>query len=87
MTTTIVFRNIVNQIKTKAITNLTLVPNQIISGKVSTDDKFLKILKHVSVRSMSSMSKIISENETICTSKRPYTVVVEGNIGSGKVIN
>ena len=85
MSTSTLFRNIVQQTKRKPSANSTLGFNRSISNKVFNESQTLKQSKHLRVRNMSSMSKKVSESQTVSTYKRPYTVVVEGNIGSGKV--
>ena len=85
MSTSTLFRNILQQMKRKSSANSTLVLNRSISNKEFNESQTLKLSKHLSVRNMSSISKKVSESQTVSTSQRPYTVVVEGNIGSGKV--
>ena len=85
MSTSTLFRNIAQQIKRKPSSNSTLVLNRSISNKKFNESQTLKLSKDLRVHNMSSISKKISETQTVSTSKRPYTVVVEGNIGSGKV--
>ena len=85
MSTSTLFRNILQQMKRKSSANSTLVLNRSISNKEFNESQTLISSKHLHVRNMSSMSKKVSESQTVSTSQRPYTVVVEGNIGSGKV--
>ena len=85
MSTSTLFRNIAQQIDRKIRANSTLLLNRRISNKECNESQTLKLSKHLRVRNMNSKSKTISESQTGPTSQRPYTVVVEGNIGSGKV--
>ena len=87
MSTSTLFRNIAQQIKRKPKPHSTLVLNRCISNKEFNESQTLKSSKHLRVRNMSSISKKTSESHTVSSSQRPYTVVVEGNIGSGKVSN
>jgi len=84
MSTSTLFRNIAQQIDRKIRANSTLLLNRRISNKECNESQTLKLSKHLRVRNMNSKSKTISESQTGPTSQRPYTVVVEGNIGSGK---
>ena len=82
-----IFRILAQQLKTKGQTVSTLVPNTSLSKEVVIEKQILNKTKHLFLRNMSSNSNKILENQPKSSSKRPYTVVVEGNIGSGKVID
>ena len=80
------FRILSQQTKTKGRTVSTLVCNTSLSKEVVIEKQILNRSKHLFLRNMSSNLNKILENQPNSSSKRPYTVVVEGNIGSGKVI-
>ena len=82
-----IFRILAQQLKTKGRTVSTLVPNTCLSKEVVIEKQILDKTKHLFLRNMSSNSNKILENQPKSSFKRPYTVVVEGNIGSGKVID
>jgi len=72
------------QIKTQYRTVSTLVHNLRISNKVLCEKQFKKRSKYLSIRSMNSVQKQDNHDQGNNPSKQPYTIVVEGNIGSGK---
>ena len=80
------FRILSQQTKTKGRTVSTLVCNTSLSKEVVIEKQILNRSKDLFPRNMSSNLNKILENQQNSSSKRPYTVVVEGNIGSGKVI-
>ena len=79
------FRLANQQIKTQYCSVSTLVHNESLSNKVLDENKLRKKFKHLLIRNMNSVQKQDSELKGNNSSKQPYTIVVEGNIGSGKV--